>query len=102
MNKRRLIRRVKYMFNISLVALMGLSAGLGYSLITDMYKVLHEESVAEPDPVITCDKKYYKAKFDCRKSIVDNHWEIWKQNKTIVRAYCDELAVKLYCSSDRI
>lgn len=102
MNKRRMIRRVKYMFNISMTVLIMLSIGLGYSIANDFYEYNKpDEIVVQSEPVITCDKKYYKAKFDCRKTIVNKHWEKWKQNKSLVRAYCDDLATKLYCSESR-
>tara|TARA_R110001606_G_scaffold88448_4_gene199229 strand:- start:5379 stop:5654 length:276 start_codon:yes stop_codon:yes gene_type:complete len=90
------------MFNISMVVLICISVGLGYSLANDLYDIHRSNiNITINDPVITCDKKYYKAKFDCRKTIVNKHWEQWKQNKNIVREYCDELATKLYCSAER-
>jgi hypothetical protein len=90
------------MFNVSLVVLICLSGGLGYALANDVYEIMKPDTEVEHnEPVITCDKKYYKAKFDCRKTIVNKHWEQWKQNKKTVRMYCDELATKLYCSSER-
>ncbi len=102
MNKRRAIRRIKYMFNVSMIVLICLSVGLGYSVSADLYDYTKTDTEIEvSQPVITCDKKYYKAKFDCRKTIVNKHWEKWQTNRSIVRAYCDELASKLYCSENR-
>lgn len=98
MNKRRFLRRVKYYSNVLIIVLMTVSLGLGYSVSSDLYDLMREDVVeVTPEPIITCNKKIYKAEWDCRKKLVDNHYDKWKEKKHIIKQYCAVIAKEMYC-----
>lgn len=61
------------------------------------------ELISEPTEVVddfipqVCNKRVYKARLDCRKLLVDNHWEKWKENRDMIKVYCDAIATEMYC-----
>ncbi len=75
-----------------------LSLGFGYTLVYDFYQISKATTQVEEAPVITCDMKYYKARMDCRRLLVDKHWDKWKENRATIKVYCDHIASEMYCS----
>ncbi len=97
MNRRRLIRRVNFIFKLVSVCVILSSISFGYgvwNMFMDVNKVEIKDSKFIPK---TCNKKVYKARWDCRKLLVDNHYGQWKKNKEIIKTYCDYIATEMYC-----
>jgi|TARA_R110001592_G_scaffold322422_1_gene601358 hypothetical protein len=97
MNRRRLIRRVRLLFKLLAVVLVVSSVGFGFSA-WDLFLNTQVSNTEEYKHVAsTCDKKVWKARWDCRKLLVDNHYDKWQEHKGMILAYCDDMATKMYC-----
>ena len=97
MNRRRLIRRIKLTFRILSLVLIVASVGFGLSA-WDFFLDCQVKDTEEYKPAAaTCDKKIWKARWDCRKLLVDNHYDKWQEHKGMILAYCDDMSTKMYC-----
>ena len=97
MNRRRLIRRIKLTFHLLVIVLIVASVGFGFSAWDFFLDSQRSEVVEQTHPALSCDKRLWKARWDCRKLLVDNHYEAWKSSKGTILAYCDAIATDMYC-----
>lgn len=98
MLKKRTVRRMEMAFNLLTAVLIAMSVGFGYNAWSFFIETQQSEIIEEPVSVAkSCNKKVYKARWDCRKLLVDNHYEVWKEKKDLIKQYCDEIATHMYC-----